>query len=96
MTSTSRNRASTDETGSANIEPAAIDEAHPVREALDFLDVVRGDEYRARPIVRRFEQGAHELVADERIEAGERLVQDDQLGPIGERREERRLHARAA
>ena len=53
------------------------------REGLDFREVMRRDhDRRARAA---FQESFDQLIAYEGIEAGERLVQDDQLGMVGER-----------
>ena len=65
-------------------------------EPLDLIEIVRRDEYRPLLLTGELEDAVHEVVAHDRIEAAERLVQHQQARAIGERRHERRLHAHPA
>ena len=60
------------------LQAALVEIADVAREALDLREVVRGDEdggvFGAR------EQAFDQLVADQRVEAGEGLVEHDQRG----------------
>jgi hypothetical protein len=44
----------------------------------------------------RLHQAAEELAAGKRVQAGDRLVEEEELGPFGERQGERELGALAA
>src|ERR1022692_306373 len=63
-------------------------------EGLDVRQIVGRDEDRG--VLAAFQQTFDELVARQRIEAREGLIQDDDFGPVSERRRQRRLHAHAA
>ena len=61
-----------------------VDDGHAVAQALDQLELVRGeDDGRARlgPLM---QDGRHHIGAD-RVEAGKRLVQDEDIGIVHER-----------
>ena len=59
-------------------EAALADDGHAVTGAVDLVDDVRGQEYRA-PIGLRLAHDLEELLLDERIEAGRRLIEDQQV-----------------
>jgi hypothetical protein len=54
------------------------------------------DQHGQRLLSRQFEESANELLPHQGIEAGERLVEHDQLRAVRQRRQERGLHPCAA
>jgi hypothetical protein len=60
-------------------------------ETLDLGEVVRGE--KEGRLADAVEQPLDQLIAHQRVEAGEGLIQHQQRGPVAERADERRLHA---
>ena len=57
-----------------------------VADALDVGDEVRGQDDAQLLLGDRLHQVLQELPAGQRVEAGDRLVEDQQLGPLGDAR----------
>ena len=93
--STIRNRAMTSVVAPSNEQPAVLDHAEVIGEALHVGQAVRRDEDGALFVLHGGEQlGEHRLLRD-RVEPDRRLVEDQHLRPPREREEQRELDARA-
>ncbi len=75
-------------------ETAAVEVADVAGEGFDLGEVVRGEEDGA--LGGALKEAFDEFVADERVEAGEGLVEDDERGAVGEDAGEGDLHLHAA
>ena len=62
-------------------------------ERFDVVQVMRGDE--DRRIRGPSENAADEFIANQRVESGERLVENQQARTVSERARERRFHPHA-
>src|ERR1035437_3427715 len=68
-------------------QPALSDDPHSVAQVLDFGQLVRGNEDRASLGARLLAEML-EFELDERVQAGSRLVEDEQVGADHERRDQ--------
>jgi hypothetical protein len=66
--------------------------AHP----FDVADQMRRQQHHHAPSCHDLHQGLQELPSCQRIEVGDRLVEHEQLGPLGEGHRQRELGALAA
>ena len=73
--------------GAAGHQAAVVDDRHGLADVLDKLELMRGEEHR-HTARRLLAQHVGQQVADDRIEAGERLVEDEQIRAMHERRRE--------
>ena len=71
-------------------DPAAVDQRHVVRDALDLVEQVRREEDRPALLGDRADDRRQDLPAHDRVEAGRRLVEHQQLGPERQRRQQPR------
>jgi hypothetical protein len=71
----------------AATEPARVDDGDRVAEALHQLELVAG-EHDGDAVGGPFEQDLAQRVNSDGVEAGERLVEDQQVGLVGEGRGE--------
>ena len=76
-------------------QPALPDDADAVADALDLVEVVRGEEDRRAAVAVLGDDG-EELLLHERVQARRRLVEDEQLRLVEERLDEPDLLAVAA
>ena len=77
-------------------QAARVHEPDGINQPLDLVEVVRRDQNRPLLLAGPFEDPVHEVVAHDRIEPAERLVEHEQRRPVGERRHERGLDAHPA
>ena len=82
--------------GFGDEDPTLIDEGYRVCKPLDLVDVVRRNQRRPVVFAGQLEERANQLVARERVEPAERLVEHDELWPVRQRHEPCRLHSHAA
>jgi len=75
-------------------EAALVQIGDVAGEAFDLREVVGRQEDRGFGVRSRI--ALDQLFADQHVEPAEGLVEDDQLGPVGQRRGQRGLHAHAA
>ncbi len=78
----------------AGDERALVEDAHAVAEALGFGHVVRGEEHGGAVVVQLVQHSVH-LGARGGVEAARGLVEEQQLGPVHDRRQQRRALAHA-
>ena len=69
------------------------EEDQVVADALEVGDEVRGEHDADRVLGRELHQAAEELPPRERVEAGNGLVEQEQLRPLGDRERQRELRA---
>ena len=68
----------------AEQDAARLDHRHLVGDALHFGQQVRREQHGAAFVGDRADDRAEDVAADDRIEAGRRLIEQQQLGPVGE------------
>ena len=76
-------------------QPAVADDPDPVADALDLVELVRGEEDRAAALAFLAHQG-EELLLHQRVQAARRLVEDEQVGAVEEGEDQADLLAVAA
>src|SRR5207244_5600416 len=72
-------------------QSAAVQQTHPVTDALQLVNEVTGDEHRCFLVRHIFKDGGENVAPHDRIETIRRLVQNEQLGPLREREEHEQL-----
>ena len=73
-------------------DPAGPQHRHPIAHRLDFAQDVRGQQHRLAAVA-RLAHAVPEHLLHERVEPGRRLVEQQQLGAAGERRDQQHLLA---
>jgi len=79
-----------------HLHPAMVQHDHPVTRVLDVGHHVRGQHDGHPAVGHRGHQPTHDLVPCQRVQVGERLVQHQQLRPLGEGEGQRDLRLLAA
>ena len=77
-------------------QAAVAEESHMGGEAFDLGEIVRGKQDGGGLGGGGIEQGFDQLIANQRVEPREGLIENDELGPEGQHRGQRHLHQLAA
>ena len=88
--------ASSSSTSPAELDATVGEQDQVVADALEVGDEVRGEHDGDGVLGGELHQALQELAARERVEARDRLVEHEQLGPLGDRERQRELGALAA
>ena len=79
-----------------HLHPRVDEHDEVVTGALDVGDQVRGEHHAELLVGHRLHEVLEELAAGQRVEAGHRLVEEQQLGPLGDAQGQGELRALAA
>ena len=78
------------------LDPRLREDDEVIADPLEVGDDVRGEDHRHAGLGDGLHHRLQELAAGERVERGDRLVEQEQLRPLGERERERDLRLLAA